>query len=65
MGVYMILMQAFCNFRSGFHMEKTRPYGRFVEIHSNLRRKKHHKMNQGSNFLGGSFNNRDSLGAPI
>ena len=33
-------------------------YGQLVEIQSNLRRKKLHRMNQGSNFLGGSFSNR-------
>ena len=32
-----------------------RVYGRFIEIQSNLRRKKLHRMNQGSNFLGGTF----------
>ena len=31
-------------------------YGRFIERQSNLRRKKLHRMNQGSNFLGGAFN---------
>ena len=41
------------------------PYGRFIEIQSNLRRKKLHSTNQGSNFLGGSFSNRDSVRAPI
>ena len=35
-------------------------YGRFIEIQSNLRRKKLHRMNQGSNFLGGGFSNRDN-----
>ena len=39
-------------------------YGRFIEIQSSLRRKKIHKMNQGSNFLGGSFSNRDNARAP-
>ena len=41
------------------------PYGRFIEIQSNLRRKKLHRTNQGSNFLGGSFSNRDNIRAPI
>ena len=41
------------------------PYGRFIEIQSNLRRKKLHRTNQGSNFLGGSFSNRDNVRAPI
>ena len=36
-------------------------YGRFIEIQSNLRRKKLHRTNQGSNFLGGSFSNRDNI----
>ena len=33
-------------------------YGRFIEIQSNLRKKKLHRTNQGSNFLGGSLSNR-------
>ena len=41
------------------------PYGRFIKIHSNLRRKKRHRTNQGSNFFGGSFSNRDNVRAPI
>ena len=41
------------------------PYGRFIEIHSHLRRKKLHRTNQGTNFLGGSFSNRDNVMAPI
>ena len=41
------------------------PYGRFIEIQSNLRRKKLHRTNQGSNFLGGSFSNTDNVRAPI
>ena len=36
------------------------PCGRFIEIQSNLRRKKLHRTNQGSNFLGGNFRNRDN-----
>ena len=40
-------------------------YGRFIEIQSNLRREKIHRTIQGSNFLGGSFSNRDNVGAPI
>ena len=43
----------------------TWPYGRFIEIQSNLRRKKLHRMNQVSNFLGGSFSNRDNVRAQI
>ena len=30
-------------------------YGRFKDIQSKLRKKKLHRTNQGSNFLGGSF----------
>ena len=41
------------------------PYGRFIELKSNLRRKKFHKMNKGSNFLGSSFSNRDNERDPI
>ena len=38
-----------------------RSYGRFIEIQSNLSRKKLHTSNQGSNFLGDSFSNRDKI----
>ena len=41
------------------------PYGRFIEIQSNLWRKKLHRTNHGSNFLGSSSNNRGNIGAPI
>ena len=41
------------------------PYGRFIEIQCSLRRKKLHWMNQGSNFLWGTFSNRDSTRASI
>ena len=41
------------------------PYGRFAEIQSNISRKKFRRRNQGSNFLGGSFSNRDNVRAPI
>ena len=40
-------------------------YGRFIEMQRNLRRKKLHRTNQGSNFLGGSFSNRDNVRVPI
>ena len=40
-------------------------YGRFTEIQSNLGRKKLHRTNQGSNFLGSSFNGRDNMRASI
>ena len=36
-----------------------------MEIQSNLRRKKLHKTNQGSNFFGGSFSKRDNVRAQI
>ena len=39
--------------------------GRFIEIQSNLRRKKLHRTNQGSNFLGGKFSNKDNVRVPI
>ena len=39
--------------------------GIFIEIQSNPRRKKLHKTNQGSNFLGGSFSNGDNVRAQI
>ena len=42
-----------------------RPYGRFIEILSNLWRNKPHRTNQGSNFLRGSFSNRENVRAPI
>ena len=41
------------------------PIGRFIEIQRNLRRKKLHRSNQGSNFLGGSFSNKDNVRAQI
>ena len=41
-------------------------YGRFIEIQSNLRRrKKLHRTNESSNFVGGSFSNRDNVRVPI
>ena len=40
------------------------PYGRFIEIQSNPRRKKRHRTNQGSDFLGSSFSNTDNVWAP-
>ena len=40
-------------------------YGRFIEIQSNPQRKKLHRTNQDSNFIGGSFSNRDNVTAPI
>ena len=38
-----------------------RPYGRFIEIKSNLKRKKLHRTKQSSNFLGGSFINGENV----
>ena len=40
-------------------------YGRFIKIQSYFRRKKLHRKNQGSNFLEGSFTNRDNVRDPI
>ena len=40
-------------------------YGRFIEIQSNLWRKKLYTTNQGPNLLGGSFSNIDHVRAPI
>ena len=40
-------------------------YGRFIKIQSNLRGKKLHRTNQTSNFLGGSFSDKDNVRAPI
>ena len=41
------------------------PYDRFIEIESNLNRKKLHRMNQDSNFNRASFSNRDNVRASI
>ena len=40
-----------------------RPYGGFIEIRRNLRRKKLHTTNQGFKFLGN--NNRKSVRVPV
>ena len=40
-------------------------YCRFIEIQSNFRWKKLHRTNQSSNFLGGSFSNRDNVRSSI
>ena len=40
-------------------------YGKFIETQNNLWGKKLHRANQGSNFLGGTFSNRDNERAPI
>ena len=40
-----------------------RLYSRFLE--SKLRRKKLHRTNRGSNFIGGGFSNTDNVRAPI
>ena len=42
-----------------------RPYDRFIETKNNLTRKNLHRTNQGSNFLEGSFNNRNNVRATI
>ena len=42
-----------------------RPYGRFLDIRSNLRLQKLHRMNQGSTFLEGSSRKRDNVRSPI
>ena len=42
-----------------------KPYGSLIEIKSNCGRKKLRRMNQGSNFLGGSFGNGGNVEAPI
>ena len=42
-----------------------RPNGKTKDIKSNLWRKKLHRTDQGSNFLGGSFSNRDNVRASI
>ena len=39
------------------------PYGKFIEIKSNLREKKLRKTNQGTNFLGDIFSNKDNVRA--
>ena len=39
-------------------------YHRFTEIQSNLERKKLHRTNEGSKFLGGKFSNRDNVKIP-
>ena len=47
---------------TGFHVWLN---GRFIEVERNPRRKKLYRINQGYNFLGGSFNNRDNVRAQI
>ena len=42
-----------------------RLYGRFIEIQSNLWRKKLYRTSQGSNFLACSLSNKDNVRAPI
>ena len=44
---------------------RTSLFGGFIEIKSNLERKNFHRMNQGANFLVGSFNNKDNVKVPI
>ena len=38
-----------------------RPYGRFIEIKGDLKRKKRYRAYQGPNFLRGSFSNRNNV----
>ena len=40
-------------------------YGRFLEMQRNLRKKKLHRTNQGSNFLGENLSNKMNVRAPI
>ena len=40
-------------------------YGRCIETQSNFKRQKLHRTNQGSDFFGGSFSNRDNVRASI
>ena len=47
---------------TGFHVSLN---GRFIEVERNTRRKELYRINQGYNFLGGSFNNRDNVRAQI
>ena len=42
-----------------------RLYGKFIEIKSNHRRKKRQRKNQGSNFIGGCFSNREIIRPPL
>ena len=44
---------------------QARLYDRFIEINSNLKRKKLYRRNRFSNFFGGSFSNRANVRAPI
>ena len=42
-----------------------RPYGRFIEIGSNFRKRKLYRMSQGQIFLGDSFRNGHDVSAQI
>ena len=42
-----------------------RLYGRFIEIKSNFKRTKLHKVNEDSNLSRGSLSNRDNIRVPI
>ena len=42
-----------------------KPCGRFIEIKNNFDRMELHRMNQRSNFPGGSFISGDNVRAPI
>ena len=57
---FLIAARSTSNSTIVFHI---RPYDRFIEIQSNLKRKKLQRTNQGSNFLGCSFSK--NVRAPI
>ena len=64
----IVLHIHFCSLSNNSNMTAvfhTRPYGRFIEIKSNLQREKLRRMNQCCNFLGGGFSNGDNVRAPI
>ena len=48
-----------------FQLATRRTSQDMTEMQSNLRRKRLYRLNQGSNFLGGSFSNRDNVRASI
>ena len=49
------------NPRHGNDFQFKAPRGRFTEIRHSLKRKKHLKINQGSNIVRGSFGSRDNV----
>ena len=67
---FLLLIYQFQIVTRGTSLEVTtvfhaREYGRFIEIYSNLWRKKLHETNQSFNFLWGRFSNRDNVKVPI